>query len=78
MDDKKIEDEIRCLERQIELMSDELNSLREINMNYGDLKEYANQERNEKIKRLEVEITRLGGIKEEMNFLLNKHDRYES
>jgi len=78
MNNKKIEDEIRSLERQIELMSDELNSLREINMNTGNLKEYQNQERNEKIKRLEVEITRLGGKKEEMDFLLNKHVRYES
>ncbi len=77
MDNKKIEDEINSLDRQIELMRDELNSLREINKSVGDLKEYQNQEKNEKIKRLEVEITRMGGKKEEMEFLLNKHVRYE-
>jgi hypothetical protein len=78
MDNKKIEDEINSLDRQIELMRDELNTLREINKSVGDLKEYQNQEKNEKIKRLEVEITRMGGKKEEMEFLLNKHVRYES
>ena len=78
MDNKKIEDEINSLDRQIELMRDELNSLREINKSVGDLKEYQNQEKNEKIKRLEVEITRMGGKKEEIEFLLNKHVRYES